>query len=186
MSEPPQQYGSSTLDDLMRITGDAATYELSNGQLLVAEPPPGWYHGAIAMTIGSALHAFSTRHRLGKVVTCDTWFVLRRSPDTVRGPDVAFVRHERCANLADPEAPFEGAPDLAVEILSPSDRPGRVTHKVRDYQQAGTTVIWLVNPRKRDIVVFDSAGRRRLTDCDTLSCPELLPGFSLSVASVFD
>lgn len=175
MSEPRQHSGRNTLADLISVTGGEPTHELSDGHLLVAAPPPpGWQHGAIAMIVGSAIHAFVTRHRLGRVVTCDTWFVLRRKPDTVRGPDVAFVRQARCQYLSNPEAPFEGAPDLAAEVISPGDRPACVADKVRDYQRAGTRVIWLIEARAARVTVIDHAGQQIFGHGDTLTCPDLL------------
>jgi Uma2 family endonuclease len=185
MTESRSHYRISTLEDLVRVSHGEATHELSEGQLLVAEPPPGWRHGAVAMIIGSAIHAFAAPRKLGQVVTCDTWFVLQRDPDTVRGPDVAFVCQKRCENLGNVDAPFDGAPDLAVEVISPSQTKASVARKVRDYQQAGTGVIWLVDARARVITILDGQSSRRLGPGDTLTCPEFLPGFSLPTDDIF-
>lgn len=101
----------------------------------------------------------------------DTWFVLSRSPDTVRGPDVSFVTRERFERVGDLTTAFPGAPDLAVEVLSPSTTPAAIHGKVADYLTAGTRCVWVVDPDARIVRVF-----RSLLSPIALACGEQLDG----------
>jgi len=92
------------------------------------------------------LRGFVERERLGEIVVADTGFVLARDPDTVRGPDVAFIARERYDAAGDPPTAFPGAPDLAVEVVSPSNRAVDIRAKVADYLAAGTRLVWVVDP----------------------------------------
>src|SRR5207247_2417345 len=90
------------------------------------------------------------------VVSADTGFLLARDPDTVRAPDVAFISHLRAREVGDVPSYFPGPPDLAVEVLSPSDRSGEVHGKVADYLAAGARLVWVVDPRTKRVLVHRS------------------------------
>jgi len=170
-----------TVDELYSLPDDGQTYELQGG-LLLAEPLPGTRHGLVLSGIVAALDEFVRERGLGVVLTGDTGFVLARSPDTVRGPDVAFVRRERFDPVGAVAAAFPGPPDLAVEVLSPSDRPGDVHAKIADYLAAGTRLVWVVDPVAREVSVYPPLlSPRRLGPADTLEGDEVLPGFSMRV-----
>ena len=111
--------------------------------------PTGGRHGRLAMRMGRALADFVDRCELGEVFAAETGFVLSRDPNTVRAPDVAFVRTGR--EIGD--GFIEGAPDLAVEVLSPGDRPGSVREKVAEWLDAGTEAVWVVDPRARTVTI---------------------------------
>ncbi len=113
--------------------------ELVEGEL-VEMPFPKLLHNLLVETIGDILKSFVRERRLGYVLRDNTGFVLRRNPDTVRGPDVSFVGQERMLT-ADVDGYLPGAPDLAVEIVSPSDRADAVRAKAREYIAAGSRIV---------------------------------------------
>ena len=155
--------------------------ELVRGELAVMLPAGG-RHGQLAMRIGHVLAEFVDRHELGEVLAAETGFVLARDPDTVRAPDVAFVRRGR--EIGD--GFIEGAPDLAVEVLSPSDRPGYVREKVAEWLEAGAGAVWVVDPIEQTAQVHTpNCEPTALASADTLTGGELLPGFELPLAQVF-
>ncbi len=172
---------SWTVDDLYTLPDDGQRYELQGG-LLLAEPLPGTRHGLVLSAFVVALGEFVRDRQLGVVLTGDTGFVLARSPDTVRGPDVAFVSRERFEPVGAVPTAFPGPPDLAVEVLSPSDRPGEVHAKVADYLAAGTRLVWVIDPGLRRVSVYPPLLTPRvLGPVDTLDGGDVLPGFQARV-----
>ena len=147
-----------TVEDLYRMPDDGCHHELVGG-FLTSEPLPGGRHGRVAARIAARLDIHAHACRLGVVLACDTGFILHRSPDTVRGPDVAFVNRERYEVLEDETKAIPGPPDLAVEVLSPSNGPAEVRSKVADYLAA-------------------SGG--------CLSAEDILPRLSLPVTDIFN
>ena len=130
---------------------------------------------------------FVQSRRLGVVQAGDTGFILARSPDTVRGPDVAFVTRERFEAVGRTAPPFPGAPDLAVEVLAPSDRPGAVQAKVGEYLAAGTRIVWIVDPASERVNMFHTLlASRTLTRDQKLDGEDVLPGFRVTVAEIFE
>ncbi len=147
--------------------------------------PAGFEHGRIIMRVGVPLGSFVEQHSLGLLTGAETGFQIARDPDTVRAPDVGFVLSER-----DPGEPvkgyFQGAPDLAVEVLSPDDRASEVLAKVRDWLQAGCRRVWVVDPRARTVSVHRSPSEVAvLSESDTLTDEDLLPRFRLPVGEIF-
>lgn len=116
----------------------------------------------------------------------ETGFIIRRDPDTVRAPDVAFIRADRLPEKL-PQGYFDGAPDLAVEVLSPNDRASEVQGKIRDWLDAGCRAVWLVDPETKSVTVYKSAHDISvLNTADTLADAQLLPGFSAVVSEIFE
>ncbi len=185
MSSPPRR-SSVTAEQLYELPDDGKHYELLRGTL-VSEPRPSFVHGRIVTRVAKLLSNFVDPARLGVVVSGDPGFLLARHPDTVRGPDVAFVSAERVRQL-DPTRPFfPGSPDLAVEVLSPSDRTREVLGKVADYLAAGSRVVWVVDPAFEEVSVFRAPFQPRvLSGQDVLDCDDLLPGFSVEVTKIFE
>jgi Uma2 family endonuclease len=145
----------------------------------------GGEHGVISVRIAARLLGFVEANALG-FVSVESGFILAREPDTVRGPDVAFVSFERLGGQALPKKFWPFAPDLAVEVISPSQRPKGIREKVRDWFVAGARRVWLFYPATRTIYVLRSATDVQiLGPHDTLSCEELLPGFSCPVVNFF-
>jgi len=114
----------------------------------------------------------------------ETGFLLARDPDTVRAPDLAFVRAERAPPPS--RGYYPGAPDLAVEVLSPDDRPAYVRDKVGEWLEAGALAVWVVGPQRRTVAVHRTGEEPRLLDeTETLRGGEPLPGFVLRVRDLF-
>jgi Uma2 family endonuclease len=175
-----------TAEELERMPQSDAHVELVKGEI-VKMTPAGHEHGEIALAIGSALHAFVRQHGLGKVYAAETGFILACNPDTVRAPDAAFVTNERAAQQKRREGFFDGAPDLAVAVMSPEDTVEEVQVKVLEYLQAGTRLIWIANPRTRTITVYRSLDQVRvLTVNDTLDGDDVLPGFAVPLKDIFE
>lgn len=184
MSEPDRVEGWIA-EDLPYVGPEEGLCELVAGAV-VREPPPGEVHGSVAADVLFLLAAFVREHRLGRVYAAETGFVLARDPDTVRAPDAAFVTAERLASTVRRGPYFEGAPDLAVEVLSPGNCPGEVGAKVRDYLGGGARLVWVVDPVERAVTVH-RPGRppEALTSEDTLDGGSVLPGLSLPVRAIF-
>jgi Uma2 family endonuclease len=142
-------------------------------------------HGRLATRLTHLLHAHVERHDLGTVLV-ESGYVLQRKPDTVRGPDISFVRKERMAPEQIPEQFIPGTPDLAIEILSPEDRAGEVQEKLKDYFSAGTRLVWVVDPRRRYVTVHcPDRPSVLIAENDELDGEDVVPGFRCSVADVF-
>jgi len=171
-----------TWEQFEQLPDDDMRHELDEGEL-ISMPPTFTLHGKIQAQISAALLNFVRQHSLG-VVTNDSGF--RLSPDTVRAPDISFVRADR-ARAVDLERRFEGAPDLAVEVISPSETATQIARKVQQYLRAGTETVWVVYPREQTIHVFESSHNARILEAaDQLESPALLPGFSIRVSDLFE
>jgi Uma2 family endonuclease len=173
-----------TADELLRLNLPDARTELIRGELVVREPA-GYRHGDVAARLLVAVGAFVESHALGRVFTAETGFRLRTDPDTVRAPDVAFVGQDR---LPDPPPTGYGAlaPDLVVEVLSPDDRPGEVLSKVGDWLEAGTSLVWVVDPEHHTARVYRADGSQaHLGEADRLDGEAVLPGFECEMRRIF-
>jgi Uma2 family endonuclease len=173
-----------TADDLLRLNMPDARTELVRGELVVREPA-GYRHGDVAARLLVAIGAFVESRALGQVFAAETGFRLRKDPDTVRAPDVAFVRRDRL-----PDPPPRGyaalAPDLVVEVLSPDDRPGEVLSKVGDWLEAGTSLVWVADPERQTARVYRADGSQgHLGEADRLDGETVLPGFECEMQRIF-
>ncbi|HUT11742.1 MAG TPA: Uma2 family endonuclease [Thermoguttaceae bacterium] len=158
--------------------------ELVRGELVMMTPA-GFEHGCLTTTIAAPLANFVKQKGLGKVTGAETGFRIGRDPDTVRAPDVGFVRAERVpATLT--TGFFQGPPDLAVEVISPNDRAGDLLAKVQDWLGAGCRVVWVVDPGTRTVSVY--RGEKQvtiLTVSDEVTGEDVVPEFRLPVAEIF-
>jgi Uma2 family endonuclease len=181
----PYQATLMTAEDLMANPVPNMCTELVAGHILVREPP-GFLHGDVAARLLIAIGSHVNARGLGKVLASETGFTLFRNPDTVRAPDVAFIRTERMP--ANPMHTYpEFAPDLAVEVLSPSDRAGKVLSKVGDWLDAGARLVWVVDPVRRVARVYRADGTvASLTAEDTLDGEDVLPELRISVSAMID
>ena len=173
-----------TADDLLRLNVQDKRTELVRGRLIVREPP-SFYHGVVAMRIGRRLAEFVETQRLGIVVAAETGFRLFSAPDTVRAPDVGFI----CASRIPDPIPRRGyaslAPDLAVEVLSPDDRPGEVLAKVADWLTAGSRLVWVIDPERRSARVCREDGSETLLgEEESLIGEDVLPGFACPLRQI--
>lgn len=176
-----------TAEELLRLpTGMGERYELVSGELKTMSPA-GSRHSRVAMRLGSLLEQAVRRDRLGATFGAETGFVLSCNPDTVRAPDAAFVAAARLPAGDLPDGYFRGAPDLAVEVVSPSEAAADIQRKVTEYFEAGARLVWVVYPDIRQGVVFRSVreGVALLGD-DTLDGGEVIPGFACRVAEIFE
>lgn len=176
---------SMTIEELAKLPPDQSRGELIQGEFF-STSPAGHSHGIIASNILFFVARFVRENKSGRTYAAETGFILTRNPDTVRAPDAAFVRQERLANQPDAGF-FEGAPDLAIEVISPSETVDDVESKVIDYLNAGAQLIWLIYPRTRTVTVYRSlTDIEILTIKDTLDGGALLPGFSITLKEIFD
>ena len=172
-----------TADELLRTHVPNKRAELLRGVLVVREPA-GSRHGLVTMNLGAELALYAQQTGAGGVYAAETGFKLASDPDTVRAPDIAFVTRERLPPPNTTGYPAL-APDLAVEVLSPGDRPGEVLAKVADWLSAGTRLVWVVDPERRLARVYRHDGSETIVMADgALEGEDVLPGFNCSVASV--
>src|SRR5713226_354310 len=157
--------------------------ELVRGVLIVREPPGG-RHGSVTMNLAIQLGVHVQRAGAGQLFAAETGFTLFRGPDTVRAPDIAFVRRERLPDPIPVGFP-DLAPDLVVEVLSPGDRAGEILAKVADWLSAGTRLVWVVDPERRLARVYRHDGSETIVPADgALDGEDVVPGFSCSLASI--
>jgi Uma2 family endonuclease len=176
-----------TADDLWRLPDDGMRHELIRGELTVMAPASG-EHGEIAGNLSTLLGAHVRAKNLGKLLVAEPGFLLSRNPDTVRAPDAAFISKHRVPAEGLPKKGFVPfAPDIAIEVLSPSDSQVDVEEKVEEWLAAGAARVWVVNPRARTVTVHRS-GRdpRVLRSNDVLDGEEVCPGFSVRVGEIFE
>jgi len=172
-----------TAEELLRLNLPNKRTELVRGVLIVREPA-GYHHGDVAarLLVAIANHAFA--NDLGRVFAAETGFTLARKPDTVRAPDIAFISTARLPDPP-PRGFAELAPDLAVEVLSPDDRPGEVLAKVADWLNAGSRLVWVVDPIRVIARVYRADGSESiLGDTDALRGEEVLPGFEYELNAI--
>ena len=136
------------------------------------------------MKIAFLLMTYVARHSLGSIGSAETGFLIDTDPDSVRVPDVGFVARERTQSTTHF---FRGAPDLAVEVVSPSDRAAEVEEKVRDWLAAGTRLVWVADPATRTVVAHRAGSSPRSFGAgDSVPGEDVVPGFALSVSDAFD
>ena len=174
-----------TAEMLEKLPQSDEHVELVRGEI-IRMPPAGHEHGEVAGDIFAVLYNFVRQHKLGKVYAAETGFILSRDPDTVRAPDAAYVSMERAVQQARKEGFFDGPPDLAIEVISPSDTDEDVEAKVLEYLRYGTRLVWIIRPRTRTITTYRSLSSiRLLTETDVLEGEDVLPGFSVKVKYIF-
>jgi len=170
-----------TAEELGNLPDEPLRHELIKGELLTM-PLPKAEHGRVAANLTMLLWQHARANRLGEV-SVESGYKLESNPDTVLGPDVSFVSQDRIA--LSPEGYHDGPPDLAVEVLSPGDRRGKVEHKLSLWLEFGTISVWLVNPRRRTIEVCKSTGERKLFHETDELVDDTVPGFRVAVSEIF-
>jgi Uma2 family endonuclease len=175
-----------TADQLLRMPNDDGRYELVAGELRKM-PPAGWEHGTVGGYLSTLLGQHVLKDELGRVFLAETGFLLARDPDTVRAPDIAFIHKDHLPAQKPKEAFWPGAPDLAVEVVSPGDTVGEVDEKVKAWLDAGVVMVWVVDPAWRSVTVYRSARDiETLTEDERLDGQEVVPGFECRVGDLFD
>jgi Uma2 family endonuclease len=172
-----------TADELLHVNIPDKRVELVRGVLVVSEPP-GYLHGEITARLARILGNYAEAQDLGQVLAGDAGFKLAADPDTVRGPDVAFIRRERLPHPS-PMGYAALAPDLVVEVLSPSDRPGEMLVKVGDWLEAGARLVWVIDPERRIARVYRQDGSEStIADAGHLDGEDVLTGFTCGLDAI--
>jgi len=181
----PEAEALLTAEDLLLMGDNGARVELVEGEI-VEMPPSGCTHSNLGGRAFAGLLAYSDSTGAGDCTQADGGYRLSRDPDTVRVPDAAFVRAERLPGGRLPTGFFEGAPDLAVEVVSPTESSIETEAKVGDYLRAGARLVWVVYPELRIVRVHRANGISEVVAAGgTLSGEDVLPGFSLPLSQLF-
>jgi Uma2 family endonuclease len=157
--------------------------ELIRGEV-VEVAPTVFLHGAVTSRVAALLRAFVDAHELGEMLGAETGFWL--APDTLRGPDCAFIRKEKVRSITEPDKYLPFAPDLAVEVVSPGDDASDIRDKVDLYRAAGTRLIWVIYPQLHKVDVYLPDGTAREISAEaTLDGSDVLPGLQIAVNDLF-
>ena len=175
-----------TADDLLELHSKGIRGELIRG-VLCQTMATGVNHGKVVMKLGFLLGSAVFPQRLGTLIGSDTGILLRRAPDTIREPDIAFFSAERMSLGIDMPGYSEIIPDLVVEIMAHNDAIGAVYDKARMWLSNGVPLVWVAHPDWREVEVHPLGGAVfTLTDTDTLDGGDILPGFTCKVSDIFD
>jgi Uma2 family endonuclease len=174
-----------TADELFLMKEDGFRYDLVRGELRKMSPP-GSEHGAVIARLTVALGKYVEENDLGETFGAETGFKLASDPDTVLGPDLAFVSNEKIPPTGIPVKYWPGAPDLAVEVISPGNTRREIEEKIEEYLAAGVRAVWIVNPKHRTVIVHRAnAEPLTLSENDTLDGQDIVPGFQYDIARLF-
>lgn len=181
----PGTEGMMTADELLHLRLPDKSTELVRGRLVVREPP-STYHGRVQSQLNVLVGGFVFAHRLGAVFGQDTGFRIASDPDTVRAPDLAFVKRERVSLI--PSRGYAAmAPDLVAEILSPDDTPAEALAKVGEWLEAGVAVAWVIDPERKVAQVYRADGSVAAIGPDgCLDGESVLPGFTCALLDLFE
>jgi Uma2 family endonuclease len=173
-----------TAEDLWRLPPDGLRHELVYGELRTMAPSGG-EHGRVTSNVHDALSPYVRAHGLGRGFVAETGFLLARNPDLVRAPDVAFVRQERLDALGRVRGYWPGAPDFAVEVVSPNDRPAE--EKVQTWLTHGARLVIAVYPDERRIRVHrPGEPAQTLGEGEALNGADVVPGWTVPVSVFFE
>lgn len=176
------QLRTMTADELLAMPDDGIRRELVDGEIREMVPAGG-DHGQIGMRLGWRMAQFVETRNLGVVYSSDTGFRLAHDPDTVRCPDVGFIDRERYARF---RGVVDRAPDLAVEVVSPTDTYSDVRAKVHQYLDAGTRMVVVIDPPTQTVDVYRSrTDHLELNRDDVLDCGDVIPGWQIPVRDIF-
>jgi Uma2 family endonuclease len=175
-----------TADDLFRLHSEGVRGELIRG-VLCETIPSGMEHGEIVVNLSTELRNFVKPKRLGRLMASYSGVWLERGPDTVREPDIAFFAAGKIPAGARIQGYAEVVPDLVVEVKSPSDSVREVTDKARMWLSYGARLAWVLHPNRRSVDVHSRDDAvSTVTDGNTLSGGDVLPGFECKVSDIFD
>lgn len=174
-----------TAEDLWKMPGNGAGFELIDGELHPMAPS-GQEHSNVGVNLITLINGFVRTGHLGIVTGPDGGYILKHDPETVRVPDIGFVRSERLLKGKATPKYFDGSPDLVVEIVSPTDSYQDLDEKVQQYLEHGVKLVWVVTPRTRAVTVFRAdKSITALQSTGILSGEDVLPGFSANIAELF-
>ena len=174
-----------TAEELLCLPTTGRRLELVKGEVYEMAPAGG-PHGYVSMNIGVLLGVHVRSNGLGRVFAAETGFILRRSPDTVRAPDAAFISYDRLSEGAIPEGFIQVMPDLVVEVVSPGDRQREVSEKIEEWLRAGVRLVWVIYPVTRSGDVYRSLDDvSHLSEHDVLDGEDVVPGFACRLGELF-
>lgn len=173
---------ATTAEELWRLPDHGGHSELIDGRLVLMEPG-NFEHGRIALTAGYLLTNHVRTTGCGVTLASETGFVL--AEDTVRAPDAAFVSRERAEAVGCTEKFWPGAPDFAIEVVSPNDSPGEVRSKALSWLAAGTHAVLVLEPPQRTATIYRPGGDVQTHNDGTLDLSDAVPGWHVAVADLF-
>ncbi|MEP7002320.1 MAG: Uma2 family endonuclease [bacterium] len=172
-------------DEFMVHPAAKGRTELVRGRIRMM-PPANMVHGLVSATVLRLLSTYVWQHRLGQCFADSTGYTLPNLLNTVRAPDASFVRASRLPADGVAGGYHQLAPDLAVEVLSPSESKAELSEKLADYFAAGTPVVWVIDPATRTVAVVSANGSTTPGVTDSLTGGDVVPGFSCGVAELFE
>jgi len=172
----------ATIDDMYHMPKDGRKYELVDGEVVVSSA--SFLHGEIAFKIARIIATFLDDHPIGKVYGDNVGLIVPNG--NLRSPDAFFIRTEKLPDGKSPITFGEFVPDLAVEVLSPGDRPRQVADKISEFLEFGVPLVWVVDPRAQTVTAYRSLSNiQRFSAQETISAEPLLPGFTCLVSRFF-
>jgi Uma2 family endonuclease len=175
-----------TAEEYGQLPDDGRLTELVRGKIVEMNRPFST-HGYLMTRISAMMWTFVEAHGLGRVVSGDSGVVTQRDPDTVRGPDVAFYSFQRIPSGPRPKGYWPVSPELVVEIRSEDDRWKDILQKVGEYLGADVLTVMVVDPEAQRVYLHSADKETMiLNTADTLTFPDLLPGFEVKVGSLFE
>ena len=170
-----------TAEELLHLDDDSHRHELIKGELLTMASP-GYPHGTVTMNLSLLLGNFVKTNNLGRA-NSEMGYKLETNPDTVLAPDISFIARDRMGSVSEGYRP--GPPDLAVEVLSPSDLKTQVADKTSLWLELGAKSVWNVDPRERTVEVIRADGHRKLFHETDELFDDTVPGFRVRVSEIF-
>jgi Uma2 family endonuclease len=175
-----------TFEEAARLDSDSQAGEIVAGEW-VPVTRGTWRHGAIASNVVLLFKLYARQNPGWSVATCDPGAKLGHDPQLLRGPDVAMARTERLPTGKGAEGWLEGAPDVAIEVMSENESASTLTKKALEYLAAGARIVWVVDPEPRRVMVFTPPDHVRIVGAeDSLDGGDALPGFRCTVAEIFE
>ena len=174
-----------TAQQLAEMPDDGYRYELVRGEIRKMAPSFE-EHGLVSANVAGDLIPYVRRNGLGRVIIAETGYLLESNPDTVRSPDVSFIRLDRVSPPGERRSFVQGGPDLAIEVLSPSNRSGPMAEKVADYLAAGCLMVVVIDPAAHSVTVHRPDQEPQvLNETDTLDGGDVVPGWRMPVREIF-
>ena len=175
-----------TEGELQALPEDGYIHEIVNGELVMS-PKNNFQHGDICIRLSFALESFNRAHKLGVVLDSSTGFWMKNR--NCRAPDISFIPKERLKRLGfrrHTRQFFPGAPDLAVEILSPNNTRAEMDERLADFFSSGTQLAWIIHPQEQFVEICHSPVQRKILGSGAvLDGEQLLPGFQYPIADLF-
>ena len=173
-----------TADEVFAMPNTKFGVELVKGEL-IRKMPTGILPGIIVARLAAALSVFVRQRKLGEVLGAETGFKLQLNPDTLRAPDVSFLSREKFLQVKNISKFFSGAPDLAIEVISPSETFQDVQEKIEEYLAAGVPLIWIIRPKQLTITVYrPNRELKVLHEADELDGEDIIPGFHCLIEEI--